>query len=349
MKFRLLSLVFITGALSFGWAAEHSAVTPTKRSGRHLERHERFNEIVESKKGAVDLVFIGDSITQGWERAGASIWKTFYGHRRAVNLGIGGDRTQHVLWRLENGNLDGISPKVAVVMIGTNNSADDRNTASEMVDGVKAVVGSLREKLPEMKILLLGIFPRGESFNAQRGKILQVNQAIRKWDDGEFVHYLDIGHRFLSDDGHLPKEIMPDYLHLSEAGYQLWATSIEPKLAALLGDDEVLMEESVVAGNWVWAMPGPDGQTVESNLTLDVKGNKVSGAFRFPGGRVLPLTEGRVEGANVEFRIVRDRPNGGSMVYRMTGSVTEDTLEGEVATEFQGQPMTQTWKATRSR
>ncbi|MCZ6795575.1 MAG: platelet-activating factor acetylhydrolase IB subunit [Planctomycetota bacterium] len=197
-----------------------------------MRRHESFNERV--RQGGVDVVFVGDSITQGWEGAGRDVWSKYYGARRAVNLGIGGDRTQHVLWRLDHGNVDGISPKVAVVMIGTNNSGGDRNPASEMVDGVTAVVETLRARLPETRILLLGIFPRGERFNDQRGKILQVNQTISKLDDGEFVHYLDIGHRFLEKDGSLDRKIMPDFLHLSPHGYEIWASSIEETLARLL-------------------------------------------------------------------------------------------------------------------
>lgn len=215
----------------------HSAVTPAPRDGGWMQRHEQFNERVA--KGDVGLIFVGDSITQGWEGAGRDVWARYYGSRKAVNLGIGGDRTEHVLWRLDHGNVEGIAPKVAVVMIGTNNSGADRNTATEMVDGVTAVVEKLRSKLPDTKILLLGIFPRGEHFNDQRGKILQVNQAVRKIADGETVVYLDIGHHFLEADGSLSREIMPDFLHLSPKGYEIWASSIEATLAALLGDTKI--------------------------------------------------------------------------------------------------------------
>jgi beta-glucosidase len=196
-----------------------------------MERHESFNERV--RQGNADLIFVGDSITQGWEGAGKEVWARYYGSRNAVNLGIGGDRTEHVLWRFDHGNLDGIAPRAAVVMIGTNNSGQ-RSTAAEIVDGVTAVIETLRAKLPETRVLLLGIFPRGEHFNDQRGQILQVNQAIRKLADGERVHYLDIGHQFLERDGALSREIMPDFLHLSPRGYEIWASSIEPSLGTLL-------------------------------------------------------------------------------------------------------------------
>ena len=199
-----------------------------------MDRHEAMNARV--KQGNVDLLFIGDSITQGWERAGSAVWERHYARRNAVNLGISGDRTEHVLWRLANGNLDGISPKAAVIMIGTNNSGRNRNSASQIVEGITAIVHELRTRLPETKLLLLDIFPRGEQFNDQRGKILQVNQTVRRLDDAEHVHYLAIGHRFLQADGSISPEIMPDFLHLTEAGYEIWADAIEAKLVELLGE-----------------------------------------------------------------------------------------------------------------
>jgi lysophospholipase L1-like esterase len=211
-----------------------SAIIPVPREGRHHDRYLMLNERAQSHQGELDLLFVGDSITQGWEGAGKEFWERFYGHRRAVNIGIGGDRTQHVLWRLENGNIEGLSPKVTVVMIGTNNSGLNRNSTPEVLEGVTAVVHRIREKLPETKILLLAIFPRGREFNEQRGRILQVNQALRKLEDGERIHFLDIGHIFLQPDGSLSEEIMPDALHLSPAGYQLWAEAMEPTLQKLL-------------------------------------------------------------------------------------------------------------------
>ena len=120
-----------------------------------MKRHEQFNQKVKANQGNIDLIFVGDSITQGWEGQGKDVWEKYYSHRKPLNLGIGGDRTQHVLWRLDNGNIEGIQPKVAVVMIGTNNSGNDRNSAGEIVDGIKAIVSKLRRKLPETKVLLL--------------------------------------------------------------------------------------------------------------------------------------------------------------------------------------------------
>lgn len=226
-----LALLVAFPVLRTGIAQEaqtkHAAVTPVPREGGWLKRHESFNERV--KRGNVDLIFIGDSITQGWEGAGKEVWQKHYRDRNAVNLGISGDRTQHVLWRLENGNIEGISPKLAVVMIGTNNSGD--NSPREIADGIEAIVSKLREELPETKILLLGIFPRGADESDPRRRVnQQTNEIVSKLHDDEQVHYLDIGEEFLEDDGTLPRDIMPDLLHLSPQGYEIWARSIEPKV-----------------------------------------------------------------------------------------------------------------------
>jgi lysophospholipase L1-like esterase len=210
----------------------NDAVVPVPREGGWVKRHESFNERV--KKGNVDLIFIGDSITQGWEGAGKKVWEEFYGKRNAVNLGIGGDRTQHVLWRLENGNIEGIKPKLAVLMIGTNNSGS--NSSEQIAAGVTAIVEKLRKELPETKVLVLGIFPRGADKNDAKRKVNEgANERISKLADDKHVFYLDIGKNFLEDDGTLSKEVMPDLLHLNEKSYRTWAESIEPKVKELLG------------------------------------------------------------------------------------------------------------------
>ena len=198
-----------------------------------MKRHESFNTRVA--KGDVDLVFIGDSITQGWEGRGKGVWEKFYGKRNSVNLGIGGDRTQHVIWRLDNGNLKDITPKAAVIMIGTNNSGS--NSSKEIADGVEAIVKQLRNKTPKTQILMLGVFPRGTNNADKRRQVNEgANAIFKKLADGKHVHYLDIGPKFLEKNGTLSREIMPDLLHLSEKGYTIWAESIEAQLAKLLGE-----------------------------------------------------------------------------------------------------------------
>jgi beta-glucosidase len=211
----------------------NDAIVPVPRDGNWMKRHESFNERV--KKGNVDLLLIGDSITQGWEGSGKGVWEKHYAPRNAVNLGIGGDRTQHVLWRLDNGNVEGISPKAAVLMIGTNNSGT--NTSAQIAEGVEAIVKKLRAKLPKTKILVLGIFPRGADANDAKRKVnIGANEIIAKLADGEMVHYLDISEKFLGADGTLSKKVMPDLLHLNEMSYTTWAQATEPKVKELMGE-----------------------------------------------------------------------------------------------------------------
>lgn len=193
--------------------------------------HEKFVKIAQ--EGTAELVFLGDSITAGWGRQ-QPIWDKAFGTYKPANFGIGGDRTQHVLWRIKNGELDVIKPKAIVLMIGTNNSAAD--TAEGISKGITAIVETIRSKQPQAKILLLAVFPRGEkpNPNAQRDKLKEVNATIAKLADGKHIHFLDIGEKFLQPDGSISKDIMPDFLHLSPAGYQIWADSIGDKLASLM-------------------------------------------------------------------------------------------------------------------
>ena len=182
----------------------------------------------------MDLAFIGDSITQGREGRGKEVCKKNYGHRKAINLGIGGDRTEHVIWRLTHGNLAKIRPKVAVVMIGTNNTGHFDQDPAQVAAGVKRILEILAERLPETKIVLHGIFPRGAgSLDEKRLNNIAINQKIRRFADGDRVHYLEIGDQFIESDGTISTEIMPDRLHLSKKGYERWAQALEPKLSEL--------------------------------------------------------------------------------------------------------------------
>lgn len=205
-----------------------------------LKRHEGFVEI--AKKGGVDVLFLGDSITDAWRfydaqngRGGKRIFDREFAPMKAANFGIGGDQTQHVLWRIQNGELDGIQPKVVMLMIGTNNMF--AHSAEQIAEGVTAIVKEIHKRSPKTKVLLLGIFPRGEKPGQIRDKIKQTNQIIAKLDDGgKTVKYLDIGDKFLEPDGTLPKEIMYDYLHLTEKGYQIWADAVKGEIEKLMRD-----------------------------------------------------------------------------------------------------------------
>ena len=223
-----------------------ASVTPAPKSNPDkpdvergfLKRHEGFlqDKAEALKNGPVDLLFVGDSITDAWRRGKQNeLFKERWGKHNPLNLGIGGDRTQHVLWRLENGEVEGLKPKVVVLMIGTNNLGN-KESVEDTTAGVKAVVASLREKLPESKILLLAVFPRGmEPDHAFRAQIKTVNESIAKLDDGgRHIKYLDIGDKFLAPDGTLTKEVMPDALHPNEKGYQIWADAIQPTLDEMM-------------------------------------------------------------------------------------------------------------------
>jgi lysophospholipase L1-like esterase len=205
------------------------AVTPAPRKDKGwLQRHGSF--VVRAKQGNVDVLFLGDSITQAWENQGKEIWKKRYEPMHAANFGIGGDRTQHVLWRIKEGHeLDGIQPRAVVLMIGTNNMGD--SSVDQIADGVTAIVKELHSQLPDAKVLLLGIFPRAaKPTDNLRAKIKEVNEKIARLDDGKEVRYLDIGAKFLDKDGTLSKAIMYDYLHLTSKGYKIWADAIGPSL-----------------------------------------------------------------------------------------------------------------------
>ncbi len=227
-----LAAVVLVAAGASARAQGEATTTPASREGGAMKLHESFLE--RAKEGKIDLLFLGDSITQGW--GNNEVWQRFYGPRNTANFGIGGDRTEHVLWRLEHGEVEGIRPKLVVLMIGTNNSGS--NTAEAIANGVTAIVKSLREKLPEAKILLLGVFPRAERPGSVRDKLAAVNAQIAKLDDGKAVKYLDIGKSFLQDDGTIARDVMPDFLHLSPKGYRIWADAMEPTLQAMLEGDK---------------------------------------------------------------------------------------------------------------
>jgi lysophospholipase L1-like esterase len=194
-------------------------------------RHESFNAI--AAKGDVDLVFLGDSITHGWERQGAETWKTYYGQRKAANFGIDGDQTQHVIWRIDHGNFAGIKPRLIVIMLGTNNAG--HNTPGEVAEAMGLIVKRLREELPGARLLLLGIFPRGfKADDPLRAANAKANDAFSRLADDTWVHYLDIGREFLEKDGTISPEIMPDGVHPTARGYELWARAIEATVTEVL-------------------------------------------------------------------------------------------------------------------
>ncbi len=209
------------------------------------ERHETVCQAIREKP--VKLVFVGDSITHLWggtpkpnKQSGDKVWQEFYTSRNAVNMGFGWDRTQQALWRIENGEFEGITPEVAVVLIGTNNLTGHNvreNTDPEIVSGITAVCSAIRKKSPQTKVLLLGLLPRGaEPLGGHRTRILAINSELAQLDGKDGVTYLDIGSKLLDEHGKFLAGVSPDNLHLSESGYRIWAEAMEPTLVKLLAE-----------------------------------------------------------------------------------------------------------------
>jgi lysophospholipase L1-like esterase len=179
-----------------------------------------------------EIVFIGDSITQYWEDAGRDVWQRHYAKYHALDLGFGGDRTENVLWRLHHGEIDGVKPKVTVLMIGTNNTGHRAEDPRTIAAGTRRIVDEIHRRMPGTRVLLLAIFPRGEKpADFLRGINERVNRLIADWGD---VHFLDINAAFLSPDGTLSNDVMPDLLHPNERGYAIWQRAMEPTLQKLL-------------------------------------------------------------------------------------------------------------------
>jgi lysophospholipase L1-like esterase len=227
--------------LGFGLIAQEAKDNPAAKPVKpfNLKRHELFLKRIADTKAEGHVIFYGDSITQGWE--GQKAWDTFK-EFKPVNLGISGEQTGHVLWRITEGKeIEGLKPKAAVIMIGTNNTGG--HSAEQIAGGIKAIVDELKRQKPEMKILLLGVFPRAGGIAKEETvapaeklnpKIKAINEIIAKYDDGKQVIYKDIGPKFLNDKGGLEKKIMPDLLHLSPAGYKIWADAIKDDVAKMV-------------------------------------------------------------------------------------------------------------------
>jgi len=219
-------------------AASAPLVTPEPNAGR-LERmqqlEQRVREVVAGGQ-PVSLVFLGDSITEGWEGAGAEVWARRDAARGALNLGVGGDRTQNVLYRLRAGQLDGLAPRVLVLLIGTNNTGNGLEPPGEIRDGIAAILDQLAVRMPDTRVLLLAVFPRGRApDDAARLNNEAVNRLLPALCDGRRAVFLDSGPAFTEAGGELSPAIMPDALHLSPEGYERWAAAMEPPLERLLG------------------------------------------------------------------------------------------------------------------
>jgi len=232
-----LSIIALAALAGFAaHAAELKSTTPIAAKTNSEQwwngNVKRISSDIEKMDGNIDVVFVGDSITARWR--GSENWEKHWGSFRAVNMGIGGDQTQHVLWRLQQGHLEGYKAKLFVVMIGTNNMWGRDADPAHAAAGVKAVIDLIQSKQPQARILLMSILPTGEKPNPGREKRNAVNELISKFDGGQ-VEYLDIWDKYLEPDGTISKEVMGDFLHLAPKGYDIWAESIREKVKEILG------------------------------------------------------------------------------------------------------------------
>jgi lysophospholipase L1-like esterase len=254
MRLRGLSRRALLGALLTIPAASDAAVvlaaTPISRLDLRWWRERHEAKLAELRRVKPNLIFLGDSITQDWELEGpeefrnfAPVWRKFYGDRNAVNLGFSGDTTASLLWRIRNGEVDGIAPKVAVILIGANNLGKLHWPATDTVLGIDTIISDLRHRLPNTSILLMSVLP-SERTDWATETTVTINRALaEKYARDPVVVFVDVGHVFMRD-GKLNRDLYTDPrhnppeppLHPSAEGQALMAAAMEPVLAKLLGD-----------------------------------------------------------------------------------------------------------------
>ena len=291
MKKLLLAMAFLA---ALDASAAIRAVTPTAWNGRsdcwQMKRHH--DKMQQVKQGGAKVVFIGDSITHLMETTGRTVWNRYFGAKApypALDLGFSGDHTQHILWRLENGEIDGFEAKVVVLMAGINNlfnTSPAEEPAFDTVLGVKACLDAIRSRQPKAKIVLCAIFPNGlDPDNPTRRRAAVVNRELAKFADGVHIFWCDLNQRFLRLDGSLPREIAPDGCHPSALGYEIWANAVIPYFngysastyPAFIPDG--LFKDEVTAlrpctriqdGWWLDKMTRNRNQILDSDGTIDI-------------------------------------------------------------------------------
>jgi lysophospholipase L1-like esterase len=213
----------------------HASELSTKPSPKVNPRiQQRF---AASQSNEYTYVFMGDSITHGWEGKG-NVFKKYFGDKTILNVATSGDRTENTIWVIDNVNWKKVNAKVAMLMIGTNNTGHrgvDKETPEDTYEGIKVILEKMKEKTPDTKILMLAIFPRGATDkDEKRVRNDKVNAMIAKLADDKRVFFMDINKKLLDEDGTtLSKEIMPDLLHPNEKGYVIWAEAVKDKLEEL--------------------------------------------------------------------------------------------------------------------
>ena len=204
------------------------SIIPTERNEDWWQqRHQQKTAELQAVNQPIELLFLGDSITHAWEVEGEEYWQQYFVHRKAFNLGYAGDRTEHLLWRIQNGEINNLSPKWVVLLIGTNNAGHRHDSPQEIAAGIKAILDELKQRLPNSKILLMAIFPRSRNKSKRmRKRVDSANMLMKEYSDEKQVLWLDINHHFLSDEGVLLESVMPDLLHPNSAQYYIWAKAV---------------------------------------------------------------------------------------------------------------------------
>ncbi len=225
----MLSLVMLAGVVE---ASELSTKPAPKATPRILQR------FAASQSNEFTYVFMGDSITHAWESKGKKVFEANFGNKTVLNVATSGDRTEHTIWVIDNVNWKKVNAKVAMLMIGTNNTGHrkpEQETPEDTCEGIKVILEKMKEKTPDTKILMLAIFPRSAKDTDQaRVRNDKVNALIAKLADDKRVFFMDINKKLLAEDGKtLTKEIMPDMLHPNEKGYEIWAEAVKGKLEEL--------------------------------------------------------------------------------------------------------------------
>jgi lysophospholipase L1-like esterase len=341
MTLLLLSALGLPGAA----APQGKGPNTTIPAEKDRNRHDEFLKV--AKAGGVDLLFVGDSITDGWRGGGKSVWDKYFAPLKAANFGISGDRTEHVIWRMRNGELEGIQPKLVVLMIGTNNG----DPAPDVALGIKTIISDIHERHPRTKVLLLGIFPRSEKPDAGRAKNDEVNKLIAKFvtfAETRKVAYLDIGAKFLAPDQTLPKDIMPDFLHPNEKGYQIWADAIIDKVKQMLQEESgkpipsfsppssvakvARIEETIAAGKF------DAGSKALEKLTGD-KDAKTAEAAK-ASLAVIEAWKGSIDAEIVRLQKDGDLFTAAELASGMAGNYTGDAAKAyqEQASELKKDP-----------
>ena len=241
-------LVLVQASLLAGPKARtgDASVTPVYASW-HQKDNDRIMADLKKAKGEVGLLLIGDSITALWPSKGPLSYATFQPWK-PLNIAISAEHTEHLIYRMLNGNIEGIKPKAAMILIGTNNLGHEPMEKPEwVIAGIKRVIEVLHEKSPDTKVLLLALFPRGAEHKGKDGvfantqatdsirtRTVETNKLMPALADGKKVFFMDIGAMFVATDGTIRTDLMPDNLHPNELGYQLWITAVKPKLDELM-------------------------------------------------------------------------------------------------------------------